>query len=106
MTDTATHEPEAAGQTLIHQNPELTVPVWLRGICERYGERPALAFGEQTWSYARLGEEVSKLEATLLGLGVTKGTRVAIVIGDAPGVGGRDVGGDERRGDRGPVEHV
>jgi fatty-acyl-CoA synthase len=77
MTETATQEP-------IHQDPGLTVPVWLRRTCQRYGDRPALIFGDETWSYRRLGEEVSKLEATLLGLGVTKGARVAIVMGMRP----------------------
>ncbi len=77
MSETATQEP-------IHQDPDLTVPVWLRRTCERYGDRPALIFGDETWSYRRLAEEVTKLEATLLGLGVTKGARVSIVMGMRP----------------------
>lgn len=68
----------------LHLDPDLTFPVWLRRTCERHGERPALVFGDETWTYRRLGEDVSKLEATLLGLGVTKGTRVAIVMGTRP----------------------
>jgi acyl-CoA synthetase (AMP-forming)/AMP-acid ligase II len=84
MTDIATQEPEMPAQEPIHLDPALTVPFWLRNVCERYGERPALVFGDEAWTYRRLGEEVSKLEATLLGLGVTKGTRVALVMGMRP----------------------
>ena len=83
MTDTASIG-EAATQAPIHQDPALTFPVWLRRTCEQYGERPALAFGEEIWSYRRLGEEVSKLEAALLGLGATKGSRIAVVMGTRP----------------------
>jgi fatty-acyl-CoA synthase len=85
MTDLlAGAAPASATEEPNHLDPELTFPTWLRRTCERHGARPALVFGEDTWSYRRLGEEVSKLEATLLGLGATKGTRIAIVIGMRP----------------------
>jgi fatty-acyl-CoA synthase len=68
----------------LHQDPDLTLPAWLRRTCERHGERTALVFGDETWSFTRLGEEVSRLEATLLRLGAVKGTRIAVLMGMRP----------------------
>jgi fatty-acyl-CoA synthase len=84
MTDTLARLRPATTDEPNHLDPELTFPIWLRRTCERHADRSALVFGEETWSYHRLGEEVSKLEATLLGLGATKGTRIATVIGMRP----------------------
>ena len=85
MTDTLASVPPAnSTDAPNHLDAELTFPKWLRRTCELHADRPALVFGEETWSYRRLGEEVSKLEAALLGLGATKGTRIAIVIGMRP----------------------
>ena len=68
----------------IHVDPELTVPAFLRRVCEQHADRTALVFGDETWTYRRLGEEVTRMEAVLLGLGASKATRVALLMGARP----------------------
>ena len=53
---------------------------FLRRLSTEYGDRTALSFGEETWSFRRLHEEVLRLEAALLGLGAGKGTRIAVLM--------------------------
>ncbi|WP_170322417.1 class I adenylate-forming enzyme family protein [Acrocarpospora macrocephala] len=68
----------------IHVDPDLTFPVFLRAITEQHGDRTALVFGDESWTYRRLYEEVTKFEAALIGLGAGKGTRVALLMGGRP----------------------
>ena len=66
-----------------HRDESLTAPAFLR-LSTEYGDRTALVFGEETWSFRRLHEEVLRLEAALLGLGAGKGTRIAVLMGNRP----------------------
>jgi fatty-acyl-CoA synthase len=67
-----------------HLDPDLTVPAFLRRIADRSGDHPALVFQGEPWSYRRLQDEVTRMERALLGLGVGKGTRVALIMGNRP----------------------
>ncbi|USQ80139.1 fatty acyl-CoA synthetase [Ornithinimicrobium faecis] len=54
-----------------------TVDGVLRRSAARYDGATALTFADRTWSYAELDGAVSRVAAHLLGLGLTKGDRVA-----------------------------
>jgi acyl-CoA synthetase (AMP-forming)/AMP-acid ligase II len=71
-------------QQPIHLDPDLTLPAFLRRISGQYRDRTALIFNDERWSYRRLVDEVTRMEAALLGLGATKGTRIAVVMGARP----------------------
>jgi fatty-acyl-CoA synthase len=62
----------------------LTVPAFLRRACASRSDDVALVFEGEAWTYARLHEEVLRMEAALLGLGAGKGTRVAVLMGGRP----------------------
>ena len=62
----------------------VTLPQILRDSVRDYGDRPAIAFLNRTMTYAELGEHVARFAAALSGLGVTKGTRVAIQLPNLP----------------------
>lgn len=47
-------------------------------------DRPALIFGETTWTYAALDAEVARLAAGLAGAGVGAGTAVGLLLGNRP----------------------
>ena len=47
-------------------------------------ERPALVFGERTWSYADLDREAGRLAAGLARLGLRPGERVCLHLGNRP----------------------
>lgn len=86
MMSTETHaatspSPEAATD---HLDPGLTVPAFVRRICERSPDRTALVFEDETWSFRRLAEEIDRMQAALLGLGAGKGTRVGVLMGMRP----------------------
>lgn len=49
-----------------------------------FGERDAVSFFGATLSYAQLGERVARVANGLLGLGVKRGDRVALVMPNAP----------------------
>jgi len=46
---------------------------------ETFGDKTALIFGERTWSYATLNAYANRIANSLLGLGVAKGDRVAVL---------------------------
>jgi fatty-acyl-CoA synthase len=56
-----------------------TVADLLRRSARRWPQRTALHFGERAWTYAELDDATSRVAARLLGLGLTKGDRVAAV---------------------------
>ena len=83
MATTSVHPAEAPTEP-IHVDPSLTMPVFLQSIADRFGDRTALSFGDDEWSYRRLVDEIRRMEQALLGLGAVKGTRVAVVMGARP----------------------
>lgn len=84
MATTERHQPEVVTEQPLHTDPQLTVPVFLRRVCERHADKPALISRDETWTYRRLGDEVTRMERALLGLGATKGTRIAVLMGARP----------------------
>ncbi len=81
-TDTMTDAPTATEPD--HLDPGLTVPAFLRRACERAPDRTALIFEGEPWSFRRLADETARMQATLLGLGAGKGTRVGVLMGMRP----------------------
>jgi fatty-acyl-CoA synthase len=64
----------------------LTTAGFLRAVAARGGERPALRFPDAgvEWSYAALEREARALAKGLIGAGVGKGERVALLLGNRP----------------------
>ena len=54
---------------------------WAR---HRFGDREALVFEEQVWTYAELDRDVNALAAELRELGVGRGTRIAVLAMNRP----------------------
>src|SRR4051794_27694608 len=48
------------------------------------GERPALVFGELTWTYAQVEAEAGRIAAGLQSIGVAAGDRVAMQVRNRP----------------------
>ncbi|HSU74437.1 MAG TPA: AMP-binding protein, partial [Terrabacter sp.] len=56
-----------------------TVDDVVRRSASRHPDRVALVFGDRSWTYAALDDAVSRAAAHLLGLGLSRGDRVATV---------------------------
>jgi fatty-acyl-CoA synthase len=63
---------------------DLTQGRFVAQVAERYGERQALVFGEWRLSYAELQREARAAAKALLAAGVTKGSKVALLLGNRP----------------------
>lgn len=61
-----------------------TIPALLDEQAQRYGEREALVGGDRRFTYRSLREEVRAFAKGLSALGVGKGSRVAILMGNRP----------------------
>jgi fatty-acyl-CoA synthase len=80
-----------AGPPLAH-DPDIlahTVPEFLREVCQRYARREALAFVRddgttERWSYDELWMRSSEVAAALLASGMSKGTRVGVMMTNRP----------------------
>ena len=55
----------------------------LRSV-DRFGPREAMVFEDRRWTYTELGEEVERCARALVAAGVTKGTRVGLLLGARP----------------------
>lgn len=66
----------------------LTIPGYLREVCERHGEREAVvmhtASGVQRWRYADLWQQSVAVAKALMAAGVGKDTRVGILMTNRP----------------------
>jgi len=62
----------------------MTLKLMLGGPAKRYGGKTALATGDQRLSYAQLDEASNKVANALVGMGVSKGDRVAILLPNSP----------------------
>jgi acyl-CoA synthetase (AMP-forming)/AMP-acid ligase II len=53
-----------------------------RELARRNGDRPAVIDGAETWSYRQMHSRIVRLGNALLGLGLRKGERVALLVPD------------------------
>ena len=63
-----------------HHN--LTALLLDANLAQGRGDQPALCEGERTWSYRELTDRVARMGGALVGLGVGRGERVAILMRD------------------------
>src|SRR4029450_11117098 len=63
---------------------ELTHGRFIAQVAARYPGHEALVFGDRRLTYERLHEEVRAFGKGLLALGVTKGAKVAVMLGNRP----------------------
>jgi len=62
----------------------LTLGHFLDDVVERYGDGPALHFGDRELSYRELRAESRRLARALVACGVVKGARVAVMMANRP----------------------
>jgi len=65
-------------------DPRLTTGRFLADVSSRYRERSALVFEGRVVGYGDLEREARELARALLGAGVVKGARVAVLMGNRP----------------------
>ena len=63
---------------------DLTHGRFIAQVAERHADREALVFGDRRLTYAQLQDEVRAFAKGLLALGVTKGAKVALLLGNRP----------------------
>lgn len=63
----------------------LTIGGLLRETVAKYGERPAVTYMSEQYSYSQLDNVTDRLTAGFLKIGIGKGTRAGIWAGDKPG---------------------
>jgi acyl-CoA synthetase (AMP-forming)/AMP-acid ligase II len=63
---------------------DLTHGRFIAQVAERYPANEALVFGDRRLTYAQLHDEVRAFGKGLLALGVTKGAKVAVMLGNRP----------------------
>lgn len=56
-----------------------TVPAMLSRQAARYGDKPLVGFGGESWTYTQTRNEAAAFGATLLAAGIKKGDRVALI---------------------------
>jgi acyl-CoA synthetase (AMP-forming)/AMP-acid ligase II len=61
-----------------------TVPVFIRQLAERHADRTAIVLGDRRLTYGDLERESAELARGLLAAGVTKATRVGILMPNGP----------------------
>ena len=63
---------------------DLTLGKSLRWSAERYGDREALVFEGQRWTYRDLLVDAERCAQALIAVGVVKGTHVGVLMGGRP----------------------
>ena len=64
--------------------PQIPVHRLLRSAVRRFPKRTALLAGDRRMSYSELNKQVNRLANALIGLGVTPGERVALMLPNSP----------------------
>jgi fatty-acyl-CoA synthase len=62
----------------------LTFGAFVDDVARAHGPRPALVFGDSRWTYDELAAEIRRCAGGLLAVGVVKGTRVGLLLGNRP----------------------
>jgi len=73
-----------ASQPIDPQDPQLTTGRFLAEVARRHGERRAILFEGREISYLELERESRRLARALIGAGVVKGARVAVLMANRP----------------------
>src|ERR671916_2310457 len=63
---------------------ELTPLSFLQRSASVFREKPAVIYGDRTWTYPQLAERVNRLATALLASGVARGDRVAYLVPNIP----------------------
>jgi oxalate---CoA ligase len=67
-----------------HECAEPSIPVWLKTLAEQFGARSALgAPFRESFTYARLFEQIARIVDALNDFGIGRGDRIAIVLPNA-----------------------
>ena len=61
-----------------------TVPVFIRRLAQAHGDREVIVLDERRLSYREAEQESARLAEGLLGRGIGKGTRVAVLMPNGP----------------------
>ena len=67
----------------VHRS-HLTPLRFLQRSASVFREKPAVVYGDRTWTYPELAERVNRLASALLGAGVGRGDRVAYLVPNIP----------------------
>ena len=66
----------------------LTIHGWLQDVCEKFSANEALVFHEHgkriVWTYKELWENANSVAKSLIQLGISKGTRVGVMMTNRP----------------------
>jgi fatty-acyl-CoA synthase len=66
----------------------LTMNGWLKSVCDEYPSNDALVFHDDgqriVWTYATLWEKANEVSKSLIKLGISKGTRVGVMMTNRP----------------------
>lgn len=63
---------------------QLTLGAFIAEVTDRHGDRPAVVSGPVCWTYRELGAQTRRVAKALMAAGVTKGTRVGVLMGNRP----------------------
>ncbi|MFT3719666.1 (2,3-dihydroxybenzoyl)adenylate synthase [Pseudorhodoferax sp.] len=61
-----------------------TFPAMLRRCAQRFADRTAVVGGDERWTYAELARRAETIAAGLLALGLARGDRVVVQLGNTP----------------------
>ena len=76
---------EGPSDVTVGQNPSrLTLGRFLEDVTARYGSRAAVAFEGGRWTFAQVHAQAVRLARGLVGAGVSKGARVALLMSNRP----------------------
>jgi fatty-acyl-CoA synthase len=67
----------------VHRS-HLTPLRYLQRSASVFREKPAVIYGDRTWTYPELAERVNRLASALLGAGIARGDRVAYLVPNIP----------------------
>ncbi|HEX2282909.1 MAG TPA: AMP-binding protein, partial [Thermomicrobiales bacterium] len=67
----------------VHRS-HLTPLRFLQRSASVFREKPAVVYGDKTWTYPEMAERVNRLASALISAGVSRGDRVAYLVPNIP----------------------